>query len=82
MTLASDPDTNDIAPRVGVVWTPVERLALRAGFGIFYQQFDRYGSESQLGLNLPQLVDASMALGLVEVSRTGVAAIGRGPEGM
>ncbi len=54
------PDTNDIAPRVGIVWTPVERLALRGGVGIFYQQFDRYGSESQLGLNLPQLVDASI----------------------
>ena len=55
-----NPDTNDFAPRVGVVWTPVERLALRGGVGIFYQQFDRYGSESQLGLNLPQLVDASI----------------------
>ncbi len=54
------PDTNDFAPRVGVAWTPLERLALRGGVGIFYQQFDRYGSESQLGLNLPQLVDASI----------------------
>lgn len=53
-------DTNDFAPRVGIVWTPVERLALRAGAGIFYQQFDRFGSESALGLNLPQLVDASI----------------------
>ena len=32
---------------------------LRAGYGIFYQQQDRYGCESQLGLNLPQLVDAA-----------------------
>ena len=35
-------------------------MVLRGGYGIFYQQFDRYGSESQLGLNLPQLVDASI----------------------
>lgn len=55
------PDTNDIAPRVGLAWTPTPRLALRGGVGIFYQQFDRYGSESQLGLNLPQLVDASIS---------------------
>lgn len=54
------PDTNDIAPRVGVAWTPATRLAIRGGAGIFYQQFDRYGSEGQLGLNLPQLVDASI----------------------
>lgn len=53
-------DTNDFAPRIGLAWTPMTRLALRGGVGIFYQQFDRYGSESQLGLNLPQLVDASI----------------------
>ena len=35
-------------------------MVLRGGWGIFYQQTDRYGSESQLGLNLPQLVDASI----------------------
>ncbi len=55
-----NPDTNDIAPRVGVVWRPAERVVVRGGYGIFYQQADRYGSESQLGLNLPQLVDASI----------------------
>jgi hypothetical protein len=54
------PDRNDIAPRVGVAWTVTPRLVLRGGYGIFYQQTDRYGSESQLGLNLPQLVDASI----------------------
>ncbi|MBI4477270.1 MAG: TonB-dependent receptor [Acidobacteria bacterium] len=54
------PDRNDFAPRVGAVWTLTPRLLLRGGYGIFYQQTDRYGSESQLGLNLPQLVDAAV----------------------
>lgn len=54
------PDRDDIAPRVGVTWSVKPRLVLRAGYGVFYQQQDRYGSESQLGLNLPQLVDASI----------------------
>jgi Carboxypeptidase regulatory-like domain len=54
------PDRNDIAPRVGLSWTPTSRMVIRSGFGVFYQQTDRYGSESQLGLNLPQLVDASI----------------------
>lgn len=54
------PDRNDIAPRVGVSWSVSPRLVVRGGFGVFYQQTDRYGSESQLGLNLPQLVDASI----------------------
>ena len=55
------PDRNDIAPRVGLAWTMTDRVVLRGGYGVFYQQQDRYGSESQLGLNLPQLVDASIS---------------------
>jgi hypothetical protein len=55
------PDRNDFAPRVGVAWTLTPSVVLRGGYGIFYQQTDRYGSESQLGLNLPQLVDASIS---------------------
>jgi hypothetical protein len=55
------PDRDDIAPRVGVTWSASDRVVIRGGYGIFYQQFDRYGSESQLGLNLPQLVDASIS---------------------
>jgi hypothetical protein len=56
-----NPDRNDIAPRVGVSWNPAARLVIRGGYGIFYQQMDRYGSEGQLGLNLPQLVDAAIS---------------------
>jgi hypothetical protein len=55
-----EPDRNDFAPRVGMAWTMTPRVVLRAGYGVFYQQSDRYGSESQLGLNLPQLVDVSI----------------------
>jgi hypothetical protein len=55
------PDRDDFAPRVGVTWSITPTIVLRGGWGIFYQQTDRYGSESQLGLNLPQLVDASIS---------------------
>jgi hypothetical protein len=54
------PDRDDFAPRVGVTWSVTPTVVLRGGWGVFYQQTDRYGSESQLGLNLPQLVDASI----------------------
>ena len=41
--------------------TPDARTSsLRAGYGIFYQQHDRYGSESQLALNPPQLIDVTL----------------------
>jgi hypothetical protein len=55
-----EPDRNDFAPRIGIAWSATDRVVLRAGYGIFYQQSDRYGSESQLGLNLPQLVDVAI----------------------
>jgi Carboxypeptidase regulatory-like domain len=51
------PDRNDFAPRVGVSYSMTPRVLVRGGYGIFYQQTDRYGSESQLALNPPQLVD-------------------------
>jgi hypothetical protein len=56
-----EPDRNDFAPRVSMAWSATPRLVLRAGYGVFYQQQDRYGSESQLGLNLPQLVDVAIS---------------------
>jgi hypothetical protein len=55
------PDRNDVAPRIGFAWTVTPSVVLRGGYGIFYQQQDRYGSESQLGLNLPQLVDVAIS---------------------
>ncbi|PYR04426.1 MAG: hypothetical protein DMG00_23485 [Acidobacteria bacterium] len=54
------PDRNNFAPRLGVAWNPSSNVVVRAGYGIFYQEYDRYGSESQLALNPPQLVDVSL----------------------
>jgi hypothetical protein len=54
------PDRNNVAPRIGVAWNPSSRLVIRGGYGIFYQESDRYGSESQLALNPPQLIDVSL----------------------
>ena len=54
------PERRDFAPRAGFAWSASPRTVLRGGYGIFYQQQDRYGSESQLGLNLPQLVDVAL----------------------
>jgi hypothetical protein len=52
-----DPDKNNFAPRIGLAyqWTP--KTVVRAGYGRFYMAFERAGSEDQLALNLPFLVN-------------------------
>ena len=54
------PDRNNFAPRVGVVYRLDDRTVLRGGWGLFYNLFDRVGSEDQLSLNLPGLVNKTI----------------------
>jgi outer membrane receptor protein involved in Fe transport len=54
------PDRNNFAPRAGVVYRLDDKTSLRAGWGIFYNLFDRIGSEDQLALNLPGLVNKTI----------------------
>src|SRR5262249_7928424 len=54
------PDRNNFAPRAGVVYKLDENTILRGGWGIFYNLFDRVGSEDQLALNLPGLVNKTI----------------------
>jgi hypothetical protein len=49
------PDRNNFAPRLGVVYNLDEKTLVRGGWGIFYNLFDRVGSEDQLAENLPGL---------------------------
>ena len=52
-----NPDNNNFAPRVGIVYKLDDRTVLRGGWGVFYNLFDRVGSEDQLALNVPGLVN-------------------------
>lgn len=55
------PDKNNLAPRLGVAWQlRPEKLVLRTGYGIFYNSEDMYGSEANLPLNPPQLIQANL----------------------
>ena len=51
------PDKNNFAPRVGFVYQLSSETVVRAGYGRFYMLFERAGSEDQLALNLPYLVN-------------------------
>src|SRR5580704_6467802 len=54
------PDRNNFAPRLGFSYHPVERVVFRGGYGVFYQQGVRIGSESVLALNPPAVVSYSL----------------------
>jgi hypothetical protein len=54
------PDRNNWAPRISAAYKLTDRTILRGGWGIFYNLFDRVGSEDQLALNVPGLVNNSI----------------------
>ncbi len=51
------PDKNNFAPRIGIVYQLNDKTVIRGGYGIFYNMFDRVGSEDQIALNLPGLIN-------------------------
>ena len=50
-----NPDKNNFAPRIGAIYRFNDSTLIRGGYGVFYNQFDRIGSEDQLALNPPGL---------------------------
>src|SRR6266542_2704539 len=57
------PDKNNFAPRLGLVYQLNTHTVVRAGYGRFYMLFERAGSEDQLALNLPYLVNNVVTAG-------------------
>lgn len=56
------PSWTRIAPRLGVAWSPFnEKLVVRAGFGLFYNQA-AYSIQENLGLNLPFYFNKSVTV--------------------
>ncbi len=53
---------HNFAPRVGLAYQLTSNTVLRAGYGIFYMLFDRIGSEDQLALNPPNLIQNTVSL--------------------
>jgi hypothetical protein len=50
-------DKNNFAPRIGLAYQLASNTVVRAGYGRFFILFERAGSEDQLALNLPFLVN-------------------------
>lgn len=54
-------DKNNFAPRIGLAYQITPNTVVRAGYGRFFMLFERAGSEDQLSLNLPFLVQNSVS---------------------
>jgi Carboxypeptidase regulatory-like domain len=55
------PDYTDFAPRLGFAYHPFQKVVFRGGYGIFYQPFNRIGSEAITALNPPFLINGSLS---------------------
>jgi hypothetical protein len=73
-------DKNNFAPRLGIVYKVDDKTVVRGGYGIFYNMFDRIGSEDQIALNPGsglvslQPVTATLASGPLFLLRNGFPA--------
>ena len=51
---------NNLAPRLGLAYSPDTKTAIRSGYGISYTQFNREGGENLLAYNGPYIVGATI----------------------
>ena len=56
-------DTNykNFGPRIGIAYSPDQKTVVRGGYGIYYTVLERYGSEDQLSLNPPFLINKTQS---------------------
>ncbi len=56
-----DPATKNFGPRIGVSYALDDKTVVRGGYGVYYTVFERFGSENQLSLNPPFLINKTQA---------------------
>lgn len=66
------PNTNNFAPRIGVAYALGNKTVIRGGYGIYYSLFERFGSEDQLALNPPFLINKTLSSNTTPVLKPSV----------
>jgi len=56
-----DVNNKNFGPRVGIAYSPDQKTVIRGGYGVYYTLFERYGSEDQLALNPPFLINKTQS---------------------
>ncbi len=56
------PNYKNLGPRFGLAYSVNEKTILRGGYGYYYSLFERFGSENQLALNPPFLINKTPAV--------------------
>lgn len=67
-----DVNNHDFAPRFGFSYSPVEHTVVRGGYGIYYSLFERFGSEDELALNPPFLINKTLTSNTAPVLKPSV----------
>ncbi|MFC5865230.1 carboxypeptidase regulatory-like domain-containing protein [Acidicapsa dinghuensis] len=67
-----NPQTTNFGPRIGVSYSLDDKTVVRGGYGIYYTEFERIGSEDELALNPPNLINKTIASNTAPVLKPSV----------
>jgi outer membrane receptor protein involved in Fe transport len=62
------PDRNNVGPRIGLAYSPVDRTVVRGGYGMSYVHFHRAGGANVLPINGPQVINAVVVQTLADAT--------------